>query len=47
MTNAAVVHAINAVLESWAELDDAHKGKEYNKAVNNLKKWAEDLKTSK
>ena len=47
MTNVAIVRAINATLESWAELDDAHKGKEYDKAVNNLKKWAKDLNTSK
>lgn len=45
MTNAAIVRAINTVLESWAELDDVHKGKDYGKAVENLKKWAEELKT--
>ena len=46
MTNVAIVRAINTVLESWAELDDAHKGKEYDKSVEHLKKWAEDLKTT-
>lgn len=47
MTNIAIIRAINTVLESWVELDDAHKGKEYDKAAENLKIWAEELEASK
>lgn len=45
--NKTIIRAIEAVLADWAELDDAHKGKDYGKAVESLKKWIEELEASK
>lgn len=38
-----IIRAIDSVLESWAKLDDKHKGQDYEKAVENLKTWKSEL----
>ena len=43
MDNKHIVKAVNSVLSMWSELDDWHKGVDYQKAVDNLTKLAEEL----
>ena len=38
-----IIRAIDSVLESWARLDDEHKGQDYEKAVESLTSWKSEL----
>lgn len=46
MSNESLRKIILATLEEWSKLSNEQKGKEYQRSIDRLNRWADELKTS-